>query len=635
MGGESRVESGGGGGLKSTGILSLEEAGTQTVETSNIADAGDLSLTDGLTLVSGTEVDHTAGSNSYEDAYFALPTGSGYVYAEVHMYATDESNIHQAVGLIQSASIDTGAYGQTNNTAQTIRRSGTSHYRQNGSTTLVSQTVAGRSAVNTWHFLVNLDNGDVWVGLTPEGSAIRWFRSNGAMGPSWASHLPTFSGVDLNDYDHFYFQQYYTTQSAWVNFGGNPLFDGQLSSGNDSSDWFADPDASVSASSFTSGTAETLTLPQLSWGGITGRSVLTGGSGGSTPVYTFEMWGAGGGGGGTDIRLGTESGPGGAGAYVSGTLQGLTSGDIIKVFAGVPGLGGVGTVINAESAGNGGGSSSIIINTTNLAAVAGGGGGGGNTGSAGNRDATGGRGGNSVDGTSGAATDVNSGNGGNGGFSGTATAAGAVPTGGHVNSAAPTKTDLMQDGGKGNTYASSGSDAGNAYQGDNTTSTYGGTGGTGGKIHSNWGGGGGAGGGYFGGSGGGAAIGGNESGAGGGGGGSYVNSTYVASYTSAEGSFEAGAAHTGAAVNQTAGSSATAYATTNGKGGNGSNGGGNTGSAGQPGLVVLYADGVEVARADAGNEEVDVTVSGGSTPQTLVNTGIFTLEEIYELTKSA
>jgi hypothetical protein len=191
------------------------------------------------------------------------------------MYAVDESNIHQAVGLIKSTEIGNSQYGQVPNTAYTIRRNGTAYYRQDGATNTVSQTIGGRDAINTYHFVADLDTGDVWIGLTPAGSSLRWIRSSNAMASAWASHLPTFSGLDLSVYDTFYFQQYYTTQSAWVNFIGNPLFDGQLSSGNDSSDWFKDPDASLSASSFTSGTAETRTLPQLSWGGITGRSVLT------------------------------------------------------------------------------------------------------------------------------------------------------------------------------------------------------------------------------------------------------------------------------------------------------------------------------------------------------------------------
>ena len=284
MGGESRVESGGGG-LKSTGILSLEEAGTQVVTPSNTVNASGLTLTDGLTLVSGTEVDHigTGGLNGYEDAYITLPTGSGYVYAEVHMFAANETFLHQAVGLIKSASVDTNDFGHTAQAnAVTVRRASTSHYRHVGGTTLVPQTVSGRDAVNTYHFLVNRDNGNVWIGITPEGSTTRWIRSDDTMDSSWSSSHPTFVGLNLSTYDTFYFQQYYTTQSAWVNFGGNPLFNGQLSSGNDSGTWFRDPDASVSAASLGSeaatGPAETLTLPQLSWGGITGRSVLTEGS---------------------------------------------------------------------------------------------------------------------------------------------------------------------------------------------------------------------------------------------------------------------------------------------------------------------------------------------------------------------
>jgi hypothetical protein len=88
-----------------------------------------------------------------------------------------------------------------------------------------------------------------------------------------------------------------------------------------------------------------------------------------------------------------------------------------------------------------------------------------------------------------------------------------------------------------------------------------------------------------------------------------VNSTYVTGESSEEGSYEAGTAHDGSAVTQAAGSTATAYASTNGQGGAGAGAAAAPGGNGQPGLVVLYKDGVEVARADTGNGSTNYTLT--------------------------
>jgi len=312
--------------------------------------------------------------------------------------------------------------------------------------------------------------------------------------------------------------------------------------------------------------------------------------GGSAAVYTFEMWGSGGGGGGgrpDAADTGTEdAGPGGGGAYVSGTLTGLTNGMVLEILTGGVGTAGLSVSQSGQSSGgSGGGASAIRIESGDIVAVAGGGAGGGQAGSAAGADGTGGRGGNSVDGTGVYATDVNNAAGGEGGQSGTATTPGALT----ADTNPPTKTEDLQDGGTG--AIDEGGGGGGSTSTANPTG-WGGTGGAGGLDDGNEGGGGGGGGGYFAGTGGSAAVSGNECGAGGGGGGSYINATYVSTYTSEEGSFEDGTAHAGAAVNQSAGSTATAYSTSIGRGGAGHRP--TAGTNGEAGGVFIYKDGVLV-----------------------------------------
>ena len=258
------------------------------------------------------------------------------------------------------------------------------------------------------------------------------------------------------------------------------------------------------------------------------------------PVYTFEMWGSGGGGGGahTNATGTTEhSGPGGSGAYISGTLTGITSGTVLEFLSGAVGVGGVN---GSATSGGGGGASAIRIKDGDVVAVAGGGGGGGQSGSVGAADATGGRGGNSVDGSGVYATDVNQATGGDGGQSGTSSSAGSHPTYSLANP--PTKTEDLQDGGDG---MRGNNGAAGTVTNNTNPSGWGGSGGEGSIDNSAEGAGGGGGGGYFGGSGGSAATGGNDNGAGGGGGGSYINATYVSSYASSEGPYESSTAHDG------------------------------------------------------------------------------------------
>lgn len=322
-----------------------------------------------------------------------------------------------------------------------------------------------------------------------------------------------------------------------------------------------------------------------------------------TAVYTFEMWGSGGGGGGGRPDAATsateDAGPGGGGAYVSGTLTGLTTGTVLEILTG--GVGTAGLRVNnsdRSSGGSGGGASAIRI-SGNIVAAAGGGGGGGQAGSAAAADGTGGRGGNSVDGTGVYASDVSNAAGGEGGQSGTATTAGALT----ADANPPTKTEDLQDGGSGTI------DGGGSGGGSTSTSNpagWGGTGGTGGLDEANEGGGGGGGGGYFAGSGGSAAPTGNECGAGGGGGGSYINATYVSTYASAEGSFEDATAHFGNAVDQSAGSTATAYTTSIGRGGFGHRSAASTN--GEAGGVFIYKDGVLVHSNTSSGTETTYTI---------------------------
>ena len=327
---------------------------------------------------------------------------------------------------------------------------------------------------------------------------------------------------------------------------------------------------------------------------------------GSAAVYTFEMWGAGGGGGGPENNSATDtehSGPGGGGAYVGGTLTGLTSGTVLELLSGAIGKVGTQGITSETNSGGGGGASAIRIQSGAVVAVAGGGAGGGAAGGNAAADATGGRGGNSVDGSGGYATDVNDTTAGIGGQSGTSTTAGTHTTTSAANP--PTKTDDLQDGGQG--VNRSGNTGGRA---NNTNPAgWGGSGGDGTTNAGNEGSGGGGGGGYFGGSGGSAATDGNNAGAGGGGGGSYTNATYVSSYSSAEGSFESGTAHSGSAPNQTAGSSATAYTTSKGKGGDGALAGGSF-TDGQPGGVYIYKNGVLEASIDTSAGTATYVVDG-------------------------
>ena len=346
--------------------------------------------------------------------------------------------------------------------------------------------------------------------------------------------------------------------------------------------------------------------------------------------YTFEIWGAGGGGGSAIVYVSAvgdikkNSGPGGNGAFVSGTLTNLSPGTTIELLAG--GAGQKGDDINDgpsgpfASAGTGGGASAIRIQNGDVIAVAGGGGGGGSSGNYGYNTAgpsamaTGGRGGNSIGGGNPYATDVADSGGGEGGQSGSESTAG---TGLNSGSSPPSKgTDDLQNGGDG-----AGGD--NTLFGDGTAATshpsgWGGQGGDAGDNDSNEGAGGGGGGGYFAGAGGSGATGTKESGAGGGGGGSYVNSTYVLGSSSDQGSYQAGTIHFTSAVDQTAGLSAVKHASTVGKGGNGNTNVVDNNTDGQPGAVYIFKGSTVVASVEtsAGTTTYTIPTLPGNTPST-------------------
>jgi len=341
--------------------------------------------------------------------------------------------------------------------------------------------------------------------------------------------------------------------------------------------------------------------------------------------YTFEIWGAGGGGGwvaqitGATFDPDASSGPGGNGAFVSGTLTGLSAGTTIELLAGGAGQKGTGFPNNPPSgdyasAGTGGGASAIRIQNGDVIAVAGGGGGGGSAGTNPAAVATGGRGGNSIGGGNPYATDVADSSGGEGGQSGSETTAG---TGLSSSSSPPSKgTDDLQNGGEGaggqNSLFGTG-EAATAHP-----SGWGGQGGDAGDNDGQEGAGGGGGGGYFAGAGGSGATGGAESGAGGGGGGSYTNSTYVLGSASDQGSYQAGTVHFANAVDQTAGLSAVKHTSTVGKGGNGTTNTVGTNTDGQPGAVYIFKGSTVVASVEtsAGTTTYTIPTLPGNTPST-------------------
>lgn len=333
-------------------------------------------------------------------------------------------------------------------------------------------------------------------------------------------------------------------------------------------------------------------------------------------VYTFEMWGAGGGGGGANWDHAVAGGYGGSGAHVSGTLN-VTSGTQLQLRAGGGGRAGgsdqSSSVNNTCTGGNGGNASAIrIVSGNTLVAAAGGGGGGGGAGvRLDGYIGMGGMGGrDSNQSTRTAGVNRANANEGDGGSSGTNNESLAGEGGDYDGGNPPTKTLLLQDGGEGADPSSSGTGGHNANS-DASGSPWGGVGGRAGDQFPSYigkGPGGGGGGGYTGGGGGGSAGDQDRAGGGGGGGGSYHNPTYVSSVTTADG---AGTQTTsGNAPTQTAGSSASAWPSSGTKPGQGGDGavGTTTGApssqaeGGENGLVVLYRNGTEVARAGSSTQ---------------------------------
>lgn len=111
-------------------------------------------------------------------------------------------------------------------------------------------------------------------------------------------------------------------------------------------------------------------------------------------ALNFHLWGAGGGGGDNGKTLYCVTGPGGPGAYLTGSLSGITTGQTIEIYVGQGGKALYGEspentdswengAASCFSHGNlktgGGGASTHIKQTATLVAVAGGGGGGGCT----------------------------------------------------------------------------------------------------------------------------------------------------------------------------------------------------------------------------------------------------------------
>jgi hypothetical protein len=219
MGGESRVGSG------------TATTGTQkTVQ--------DLTLHNQLSLV-GDKVD-MGFTDSVSNAYFSLTPGSGYQYLEVR-YNTDSSGRKRFVlGLVEAASSTNNTQGQHSYSRGLFVDSSSLVYR------------AGSSLPSTYGsldyilaMLLNLDTGDVYMSICDPGNAPVWVREDNTESTTFDVANPTFSGLDLTTLDTVFAQLSLNETYMNFNFGGNPLFDAEETSGNDSSTWYNDPPVSV------------------------------------------------------------------------------------------------------------------------------------------------------------------------------------------------------------------------------------------------------------------------------------------------------------------------------------------------------------------------------------------------------
>lgn len=301
---------------------------------------------------------------------------------------------------------------------------------------------------------------------------------------------------------------------------------------------------------------------------------------------TVKMWGGGGGGGAGGSAA--AGGNGAGGGYVNATYS-VTPGEVLTVYVGGAGSGGLRNT--AGGGGGGGGFSSIYRSSSPLAIAAGGGGGGGGRNSSSNIGGAGGAGGG-TSGIAGSASGTVTGGGG-----GTQTAGGN----GGTSSNNPGSAGTSLTGGSG---ADGRTSAGNDGSGAAGGLASGGDGGI--PISTSRSGGGGGGAGYFGGGGGGGSV--SNSGAGGGGGGSSYTAPGATGVTNTAGS----------GINP--GNPSDSYR--NGAGNGGANGAiGTIGNVGSNGLIVItygtstskVAQSVNWAKFNTTSGEIDSANPGSGT----------------------
>jgi hypothetical protein len=265
---------GGGSGLKNTGILSLEEAGTQTVggpvdsNTQSVITTDFTDANSGYTMTSDTRVTKSGSIWDYLK-YDISSFSSGYIYAEMLVSSANSSYMAFGVG---DGTAQSGVYGGSTSTAS-IRSRANSELSINTFTLAATSSSQISSAFTSYplvfSLLIDCATKDVWIAFSSEdGSDRKWLTGATTTTSTFDINTPFVSG--FTGLAEIGVQTQTNGQYADINFGTDGTFGGATSS-NESSSWFFDPPAEVAG-------AVSKTLPQVSWGGITGRSVLTGGS---------------------------------------------------------------------------------------------------------------------------------------------------------------------------------------------------------------------------------------------------------------------------------------------------------------------------------------------------------------------
>jgi hypothetical protein len=258
-------------GLKNTGILSLEEAGTQVVggpvdsNTQSVITTDFTDANSGYTMTSDTRVTKSGSIWDYLK-YDISSFSSGYIYAEMLVSAANSSYMAFGVG---DGTAPSNVYGGT--TAQASIRSRSNNELNINTFTLAATTSSQISSAFTsyplvFSLLIDCATKDVWIAFSSEdGSDRKWLTGATTTTSTFDINTPFVSG--FTGLSEIGVQTQTNGQYADINFGTDGTFGGATSS-NESASWFFDPPAEVAGS-------VSKTLPQLSWGGITGRSVLT------------------------------------------------------------------------------------------------------------------------------------------------------------------------------------------------------------------------------------------------------------------------------------------------------------------------------------------------------------------------